>query len=108
MPTFRFHGTDVAKLAQVSSEMHKQLCELYAVPIDYITIEVIQSVFLHQGKEVKSYPLVEVLAFKRPDELEDKVAEVVHTALSKAGYEESELYFSYVEARHYYGNGEHY
>lgn len=108
MPTLRFHGTDSEKLAQVSSELHEQLSNIYAVPIDYITLEVIHSTFLFQGEEYKSYPLVEVIAFKRPDELEDKVAKTVHTALNKAGYKESELYFSYTEKRHYYGNGEHY
>lgn len=108
MPTLRFHGTDAKKLAQVSTELHEKLSELYSVPVDYITIEVIHSTFLFQGKEFKSYPLVEVIAFKRPDELEDKVAEKVHAALCRAGYDESELYFTYVENRHYYGNGEHY
>ncbi|MGL5788020.1 MAG: DUF1904 family protein [Bacteroidales bacterium] len=108
MPTFRFHGTDAKRLALVSTDMHERLCELYKVPVDYITIEVIHSTFLLQGSEVKSYPLVEVVAFKRPDELEDSVAETVHTALCNAGYEESELYFKYMEERHYYGNGEHY
>lgn len=108
MPTLRFHGTDPEKLASVSTDLHEKLCVLYSVPLDYITIEVIHSTFLFQGKKVKSYPLVEVIAFKRPDELEDMVAEAVHSALCHAGYNESELYFTYVEERHYYGNGEHY
>ncbi|MGL5318429.1 MAG: DUF1904 family protein [Bacteroidales bacterium] len=108
MPTLRFHGTDVQKLSRVSTKMHEQLCEIYAVPADYITIEVIHSTFLFQGKGFNSYPLVEVIAFKRPDTVEDNVAEVVHSALCEAGYSESELYFTYVEERHYYGNGEHY
>ncbi len=108
MPTLRFHAVDTEKLLPVSNSLLQQLTTIYEVPADYINIEVVHASFIVSGELQPGFPLVEVVAFKRPDAIQDAVAECVHLHLKQAGYPESELYFTYPEPRSYYGNGEHY
>ncbi|MGL5012687.1 MAG: DUF1904 family protein [Bacteroidales bacterium] len=108
MPTLRFHGVCPEKMGANSAVIIKEISQIYKVPEDHVTIEVVQSRFFDSNGESSSYPLVEILAFKRPIKLEDQVAKTVHNYLLSIGYDESELYFLYVEGRHYYGNGEHF
>ncbi|MGL5228487.1 MAG: DUF1904 family protein [Bacteroidales bacterium] len=107
MPTFRFHGTDPEKLLQINKTLHQELSTLYNLPTDHITIEVIHSFFFSLDATTDSYPLIEVIAFKRESVIEDQVAQCVYRHLQSVGYPESELYFSYVEPRSYYCNGKH-
>ncbi|MEG0948514.1 MAG: DUF1904 family protein [Bacteroidales bacterium] len=108
MPTLRFHAVETADLLPVSEKMLHELMDIYQVPADYINIEIVRSEFIVEGKVRAGFPMVEVCAFKRGDEVQDAVARCVCEYLKKAGYPESELYFSYPEPRSYYGNGEHY
>ena len=108
MPTLRFHAISEKNLQSVAISLLNDLMNLYQVPADYINIEVIQSKFIVGGELNAGFPLVEVIAFKRPDAIQDAVAKTVYTHLLQAGYPESELYFTYPEPRSYYGNGEHY
>lgn len=108
MPTFRFHGVSTENLLTVSQPLLQELMAVYNVPADYINLEIIHSDFIVNGRIAPGFPLVEVCAFRRADEVQDAVARIVSEYLQKAGYLESELYFSYPEPRSYYGNGSHY
>lgn len=108
MPTLRFHAVPTEKLYSVSESLLRELMDIYQVPADHITLEVIDSRFIIEGKLSEGYPMIEVCAFKRPAEIQDAVAKSVHKHLLQAGFSESELYFVYPEPRDYYGNGNHY
>ncbi|MGL4492090.1 MAG: DUF1904 family protein, partial [Tannerellaceae bacterium] len=48
MPTIRFHAVDTAKLLTVSKDMHNRLATIYNIPLDHITLEVIESRFISE------------------------------------------------------------
>lgn len=108
MPTLRFHAITTDRFFDISESLLRDLTTIYQVPEDYITFELIRSDFIQGGKLQEGFPLVEVVAFRRDNHIQDAVAKSVHQHLLKAGYPESELYFTYPEPRSYYGNGDHY
>ena len=108
MPTLRFHGVETEKFCKISQELHEELMTIYEVPADYINLEIIKSDYIIDSKVTPGFPIVEVCAFKRDDEIQDLVAKVVAHYLTLAGYDESELYYSFAEPRYYYGNGVHF
>lgn len=108
MPTIRFHAVDTANLLTVSKEMHNRLATIYNIPLDHITLEVIESRFISEETMILSYPLIEVCAFNREITIEDEVASTISFYLEKAGYPESEVYFHHLSSRNYYANGEHF
>lgn len=108
MPTLRFHAIATDALLKVSQALLKELMEVYKLPADHFNLEVINSLFIVEGKIDEGFPLVEVCAFQRTYDIQDQVALIVHKYLKEAGYPDSELYFSYPNPRSYYGNGEHY
>ncbi|MEG1587480.1 MAG: DUF1904 family protein [Bacteroidales bacterium] len=108
MPTLRFHAVPTERLLPVSKSLLQELMLIYQVPADYFNIEVIKSDFIVEGEVKEGFPLVEVCAFKRPDEIQDAVARTIYLHLCQAGFQDSEVYFTYPDPRSYYGNGEHY
>lgn len=108
MPTLRFHGVSFEKLMPHRALLISKVTQIYQIPEDHLTFEVVGGRFFNLEGEHNSYPLVEVVAFKRPIKLEDQVATTVANFLTLCGYAESELYFHHIEGRHYYGNGEHF
>ncbi|MGL4993605.1 MAG: DUF1904 family protein [Bacteroidales bacterium] len=108
MPTIRFHAVCPDKIGMNSAALIKEISQIYNLPQDHVSIEVVQSRFFDDNGESMGFPLVEVLAFKRPVKVEDQVAKAIYNSLLSVGYDDSECYFLYVEGRHYYANGEHF
>ncbi|MGL4293745.1 MAG: DUF1904 family protein [Bacteroidales bacterium] len=108
MPTLRFHAVDAEKILPVSDSLLKELMRVYKLPADHFNLEIIPSQFIVNGSLKDGFPIVEVCAFQRTYDIQDEVAIIVYQHLKNAGYEDSELYFSYPNPRGYYGNGQHY
>lgn len=108
MPTLRFHAVSSEKLLTVYNSLIKELKIIFQVPEDYFNIEIIKSEFISEGEIKDGFPLVEVCAFKREDNVQDEAAKCISAHLRTAGYHDSEVYFTFPEKRYYYGNGEHY
>ena len=108
MPTLRFHAVDKERLRPVAGAMIGELAELLSIPTDYFNVEVIASTFFDTEGECAGFPIIEVHAFKRDEELEDAFAKCATRYMQQIGYSESELYFVHLAHRHYYNNGEHY
>ena len=108
MPTFRFHAIPKEKVFPIYMELIEELKQIFNVPEDYFKFELIESSFISNGKLGDGFPIIEVLAFKREDLVQDNAAKCVYKYMKKIGYNDSELYFIFPEKRYYYGNGQHY
>ena len=104
MPTLRFQGVKKETLHSLSNDLFDALTDIYSVPDDYINIQFIESEWLTRTGTQAGYPMVEVLAFKRADAIEQQVATAVSKLLNQAGYPEVELYFIHLTPKHYYCN----
>lgn len=108
MPTFRFHAIEAEKLMTMSSDLLDELIEIFQVPEDYFNFEIVHSSFINRNRLSAGFPIVEVLAFERDVEIEDRTAVAVSKYLKRIGFEDSELFFIHLKPRNYYNNGEHY
>lgn len=106
MPFFRFHSTDAGKLSEVSRQMTDALQQVLGCPREHIVLEVIHSENICDGTVAcGEWPFVEVSYFRRNREVQDKIARVVYETLKQVGYEDSDIYFIYLDPENYYENG---
>ncbi|MBY4678936.1 DUF1904 domain-containing protein [Marinobacterium arenosum] len=108
MPQIRLRGVDADKARQGSTELVDQLAKLLDTPRDYFTIEVVNSTFIADGEFSAGYPFVEVLWFDRGLEAQDRCAELITRYLQQLGYADVDLWFTRLDGRNYYENGQHF
>lgn len=106
MPFLRFHSTETSRLAEVSREMTDRIQRAVDCPRETIVLEVVYADVVQDGNIISGeWPFVEVSWFKRGLEIQDEVAAIICDCLKKAGYENSDVHFTYLTARNYYENG---
>lgn len=106
MPTLRFHSVDAERIFAVSTLLLEDLTSIFKLAADDIGIEIIESKFIENGQFTNSYPMVEVIAFKRDDAVLDAAARAINLRLKQIGYEYSEVFYSFPQPRFYYCDGE--
>lgn len=107
MPFFRFYATDRMKLAEVSERLTDRIQAVIGCPREHIVLEWIHAERVCKGRFVSDgWPYVEVSWFKRPLEVQERVARIVSATLREAGYPDSDVYFHILDASDYYENGE--
>lgn len=107
MPFLRFHATDRMKLVEISREMTDKIQEVLACPREHIVLELVNSEMVWDGQVISGeWPYVEVSWFERSPEIQDQVARIIFENLKKAGYQNSDVYFHYLNDRNYYENGQ--
>lgn len=105
MPTLKFHGVDIKKVCSLSKVLISELATTFNVPEDHLSFEIIESTFIMNGEIIESYPVVEVMAFKRDDKVLDNAALIITNRLKEAGYDYSEVIYNFPEPRYYYCDG---
>lgn len=108
MPQIRMRGVEAQKIAPVSKELVDQLQSITGTPREHFTIELTHSTYLLDGEAIPSIPFVEIAWFDRGQEMQDRVAQVVTTAMHKAGYADVDVVFTIMERSRYYENGKHF
>lgn len=108
MPQLKFRGIKKQSLINISTPLLEELVELIGSPEDYFTFEYIQTDFIFKGKEVEGYPFVEMAWFDRGQEIKDKVAQLITKHLKQEGYSDVDIFFTKLEEKSYYENGEHF
>lgn len=108
MPHLRIRGMKKDEIVKISTELLDELVRVIDVPRDHFTIEYVKSTFIFDGQENKNnYPFVEVLWFKREDKM-DEVATIITTFIKPFEYDDVAVYFTDLNPKHYYENGEHF
>lgn len=105
MPFLRFHFVDEERLAKISKTLIDKIEQTVKCPRVNIVLEIIHSTYIFDGKTATGWPLVEVTWFRRPPEIQDKVAQIIYESLKEAGYADSDVHFGYLQTADYYENG---
>ena len=108
MPQLVIRGISAEEVCSVDKLIVDELEALLECPRSYFTIEVLNTVFLLDGKVAKNYPFVEISWFDRGQDLQDKVAKVVTKYIQELGHQNVDVIFKALEKSKYYENGEHF
>jgi hypothetical protein len=108
MPQLVIRGISAEEVCSVDKLIVDELEALLECPRSYFTIEVLNTVFLLDGKVAKNYPFVEISWFDRGQDLQDKVAKIVTKYIQELGHQNVDVIFRALEKNRYYENGEHF
>lgn len=104
MPHLRFRGLKLEELNQVSEELISELAKELDTPIDYFTVEHVQSIFTSS----EQYPFVRVLWFDRGSEKKQLVANIITDYMNRFPYNDVCVYFEDLIKENYFENKEHF
>lgn len=105
MPQLIFKGISVDQVKKISTLLVEELAELCQCETDNFTLEIVQSTFVFNDREVQGFPFIEVKWFDRGQEIKDQFANIITKHLQSQGIAELEVAFSVFLASAYYLNG---
>jgi hypothetical protein len=108
MPFIRFRGVKKETVATISKNMVDELQGIIDCPREYFALEVLNSEFIQDGREVKGNSFVEVAWFERGQEVKDSAAKCITRYLMGEGIENVDVVFITYVKDSYYENGEHF
>lgn len=85
MPKIVVSGIDKEIMRSVAPGILKDIAEVLECPMDWISLELVPSVYLDISGEAEHCPMVEIYWFKRPMETGKRVADIFSRELAKAG-----------------------
>lgn len=105
MPQLLIKGISVEQVKTISKPLVQELAELCACGTDNFTLEVMNSTFVFDGKEVPGYPFIEVKWFERGLEIQNEFANIITKQVHSLGIPEVEVAFTTFIESNYYLNG---
>lgn len=109
MPHIRFRSVKNEHVQQLSGVLVKELAQAMNTSEDNFTVESIATQFFQNGKEINSYPFVEVLCFPRPQEVQDVSARIITEKVKGLTQAEDVIVvFNLLSKTAYYENGTHF
>ncbi len=108
MPTLKFYGVDKEVVVKMSQQIVESIATIFEIPEDHINMLVDNSTWIDKAGVCKGFPLVKILAFKRDNELEKRVAAVLDKLFESEGYSDAEIFFIHLDPKNYYYKGASY
>lgn len=108
MPQIRLRGIPAERACEGSRELVQQLAERLDTRSDWFTLEAVHSSFIRDGELVQPDPTIEVLWFDRGLEAQDDVARLLTAWIQGLGYASVDIWFTALDTRRYYENGQHF
>lgn len=108
MPQIIGKGISRDRFKELSRITAPKLAIIADSPVEYFTYELVESEFFINGEEFFMYPLIEIKLFDRGDEVNGAIAKLLTEELNNLGYTQMEIFFTKIEYKDYYENGEHY
>lgn len=105
MPHLVIRGISSEQMKIISKPLVEELAEICECDTDNFTLEVMQSTFVFDGKEVPAFPFIEVKWFERGQEVRDKFAQAVTKHMMSTDVLEVEVAFIPFSESAYYING---
>ncbi|MFD0826023.1 DUF1904 family protein [Neobacillus sp. M.A.Huq-85] len=105
MPHLFIRGVTVEQVKNISKPLVQELADLCACGTDNFTLEVVQSTFVFDEREVPGYPFIEVKWFERGQEIRDEFANIITKQVQSLEIPEVEVAFSTFKESDYYLNG---
>lgn len=104
MPHLVIRGISVEQTKTISNALVQKLSDLCDCELDNFTLEVLQSTFVFDQKEVPGYPFIEVKWFDRGKAIQDRFAQIVTMQVHLLGIPEVEVAFTAYSESQYYLN----
>ena len=102
MPQITVKGLTDKQMRAISTPLIPKLAEAIGCPEDWLILELAHSSFYAGGEQVPGFPIVEVSWFDRPDEVRERVAEILRDTVMGKGYPLVQVIFTtLVEERFY-------
>ncbi len=109
MPHLRFRSVDKSVVQKMSVELPVVLANAMQTSADNFTFEFVETSFFENGKQISSYPFVEVLWFARNQEIQDRSAKMITDAVKQeSSAADVVVVFVELSKNCYYENGEHF
>lgn len=108
MPQLIFKGISVNQVKSISSDLVSELAKLCECDDDNFTLEVPQSIFIFNEREVSSFPFIEVKWFDRGQDIQDQFANIITKHIHLLDIPEVEVAFTVFLENAYYSNGKHF
>ncbi|MFT4416972.1 DUF1904 family protein [Fredinandcohnia humi] len=105
MPHLFIRGLSAEQVKSISIPLVEELAELCACGTDNFTLEVVNSTFIFEEKEVPGFPFIEVKWFERGQQVQDQFAQIVTKHVHLLSIPEVEVAFSAFLESSYYSNG---
>lgn len=105
MPQLTIRGINPELVIEISGALVRQLAELCECGTDNFTFDCLQTVSGMDGKQVDTYPFVEVAWFERGSHTRDLLVDAITKHLKSAGVSEVEVAFKVYNEDGYYING---
>lgn len=108
MPHLNFKNIERNKVKQLCKELTPQLAKEIDCPEDWITFSHMESQTFVQGEDNDDIVFVNVEWFPRTQEVQDKVASVLHNGVVETGSKEVVIIFNELKKEAYYEEGQHF
>lgn len=108
MPHLNFKNIERNKVKQLCNDLTAQLAKVIECPEDWITFNHIDSQTFVQGVENDEIVFVNVEWFPRTQEVQDKVASIIHNGATGTGAKEVVIIFHDLKKESYYEEGQHF
>lgn len=108
MPHLTIRGIDSERVIAVSEALVRQLANICLCDTDNFTFNCLETISAMDGKQVETYPFIEVAWFERGTQIRDLLAETITRHFMTAGVQEIEIAFKVYSPEGYYINGVRY
>lgn len=102
MPQLTFKGIREEDVREMSRDLPEALADLSDTPVAYFTMAREEARYFAGGASSQPYPMVEVVQFARPQEVERAMATCIASAVRKRGYATCDVYFIHLAQEAYY------
>ena len=108
MPHLRMRAIKSEHVQALSETLLPELAQAINTDEENFTFERIETQFFVKGTATSSYPMIEVLWFPRPQEVQDKVATLITNKVKSLINDDVIVIFTKLEKESYYENGKHF
>lgn len=106
MPQIIVKGINEEQCCALAKTAAPQLAEICGCPADWFVFDLVPSKFFNADGATCHYPVVQVWWFRRTEDVQDKVAQCLHSTLADMDFCDDQISFHLFEERNYYENGE--
>ena len=106
MPQIIIKGITEEQCAALSVKAAPDLAKICNCPSDWFIFDLMHSRFYDENGRTKHCPVVQVWWFRRPMEIQDKVAKYLHKQFENMGFCADQISFHIFDEDKYYENGE--
>lgn len=106
MPQLMIKGLTDKQCQEFARVASKDLAEIVGCPQDWFLFDLVASKVIDYQGNLLSHPIVQVWWFKRPMDVQEKVADYLHQSFQKMGFTMDQISFHTFDVADFYENGQ--